>query len=416
MAYPLSNVSVSSDTFATWIEKTNLGLEVISKASLTAANTSTGNTTSGNAVLLGIFSSNTIVATNQVRGGNLSSSNTLYVTSEVDVSNTFINVINTSANVTLAGSGKFANVNIPLMATSNVNITSGSANVFINATNVDIRTTKVNVVSDFAVWNVAGTGTKILNVVSGSNTIAMNAESVNSVSNTISSNVTTSFAVNGGNTLITNSNTTIGNTTVAGVTVTTNSTSTAVTLAGNTLSVTANVVVTAANADIRNVTINAANTRLTGTGNLVISTSGANVSSNVFLTGANTTFDTSTTVNVNGNVFFTADMQQVVYANTNIGTNTSAAQNVYTFDKTSYGAAELTAVAKSLGGNTQIIKMLVAHDGGTNVHSTVYGTIAAPNTANVGVFSSEISGANVNIKFLQTAPNTSVKIVAHLIK
>lgn len=416
MAYPLTNVHTTSDTFASWIDKTNQGLHVISTYAITTAANSTGSLTTGNAVVNGIVSSNTIVVGLALRGGNLASSNTLYLTSAVDAQNTFINVVTTNANVTIGGSGKFANVTIPTEFRGNVHVVTGAANLHIAATNTNIVGTKVNIQSDFAIWNVASTGTKLFNVVSSTNTASYAVESLNTVANTITSNVTTSFTINGGNTVILNSNTTVGNSTVKAITLTTNSTSTTTTIAGNSATVAANLTVTAANADLRSVTIDAANTRLTGTGNLVISTTWANVSSNVLFSGANTTYANTTTVNFSGNVFFTSDSQQVVYANTNIGANTTAAQNVYTFALASYSAAEITAVAKSATGNTQIVKMLVTHDGSTNVQSTVYGTVAAPSTANLGVYSTAISGTDVNIRFLQTAPNTSIKMVATLIK
>lgn len=416
MAYSLTNVHTTSDTFASWIDKTNQGLHVISTYAITTAANSTGGLTTGNAVVNGIVTSNTIVVGESLRGGNLASSNTLYITSAVDVQNSFINVVTTNANVTIGGSGKFANVTIPTEFRANVHIVTGTANLYVAATNTNIISTKVNVQGDIAVWNVASTGTKLFNVVSSTNTASFTVETLNSVANSITSNVTTAFTINGGNTTVVNSNTTIGNNTVKAITVTTNSTSTTTAIAGNSASISANITLTAANADIKSVTFDAANTRFTGTGNLVVSTTWANVSSNALLSGANITFTNATTVNMNGNVFFTTDTQYVVTANSNIGANTTAAQNVYSFALATYSAAEITAVTKSYSGNTQIVKMLVAHDGGTNVHSTVYGTIVAPNTANVGVFSTAISGTDVNIRFLQTAPNTSVKIVATLIK
>lgn len=254
MAKLLSNVYTGTDTFATWIEKTNIGLDTISTVTVTTAANSTGALTTGNAVVNGVLSATTLVAPTALRGGSVATPGTLTITSAVDVQNTFINVVNTDANVTLGGTGKFANVAIP----------------------VDLR-------------------------------------------------------------------------------------------------------------------------------------------ANVGFSGSNVTFGSTTTTNLNGNVFITSDMQYVVASNTNIGANTTAAQNVYTFAKASYSAAEIVATAKTLGGNNQIVKLLVAHDGTTAI-STAYGTIASPSGANVGVFSTELVGANVNVKFLQSSPNTSLKVVAQLIK
>ena len=73
-------------------------------------------------------------------------------------------------------------------------------------------------------------------------------------------------------------------------------------------------------------------------------------------------------------------------------------------------------MAKNVTAGTQIVKMLVAHNGGTNVYITSYGTVAAPNTANVGVFSAVVTGGVVNLRFKQTVDNSSVKLLVNLIK
>jgi hypothetical protein len=120
---------------------------------------------------------------------------------------------------------------------------------------------------------------------------------------------------------------------------------------------------------------------------------------------------------LNGTVFWTPDIQVIVVANTNLGSNISAAQTLINIDKAVYSSAEITASSKTPTGNVQTQKMLVSYNSGTNTAiSTVYGTVSAPAGANLGVFTSEVTGSNVNIRFTQTAPNTSIKVIAHLIK
>jgi hypothetical protein len=46
----------------------------------------------------------------------------------------------------------------------------------------------------------------------------------------------------------------------------------------------------------------------------------------------------------------------------------------------------------------------------------VYGTVSSPLGSNLGVFSTAINTGVVSLKFLQSAANSNVTIVAHLIK
>lgn len=413
MAFNLSNVYAISDTFESWITKTNYGLDIISTLAVTTAPNTAGGQTSGNAYVNGIFSANTLTATESIRGGNVTTSATLTCTSNIDVRGTYLNVISTQANVTIAGTNKTMNVAIPTTFNANVNV-NGAANVFITGTNAHIETTKLNVVADFAVWNIAGTGTKLFNVVSTTNAASFTVETINTVANSITSNATTRFAVNAGNVALFSSNTTIGNSSVFGLRVVNDGVGTTTTAGGNTLNVTANLNVTGTRANVAGIQINTSGTTLAGSGNLIVGMTTAELQANVYSTGANTTF--ANTVNINGNLFFTENFLQVTTANGDIGTGTSAAVNVYSFTKSEYSAAEITAVAKNIAAGTQIVKMLVAHNGGTNVYITSYGTVAAPNTANVGVFSAVVTGGVVNLRFKQTVDNSSVKLLVNLIK
>lgn len=413
MAFNLSNVYAVSDTFESWITKTNYGLDIISTLAVTTAPNTAGGQTSGNAYVNGIFSANTLTATESIRGGNVTTSATLTCTSNIDVRGTYLNVISTNANVVIGGTGKTMNVSIPTSVTANVSI-ANAANVFIASTNTNIEATHLGIVADFAVWNIAGTGTKLFNVASTTNTASFAVETLNAVANSITSNAVTRFAVNAGNVALFSSNTTIGNSSVFGLRVTNDGVGTTSTVAGNTLNISANVNITGSRANVASVTFNMSNTTIGGSGNVIIASAFAEVQSNVYSTSANTTF--ANTVNLNGDVFYTQDFLQVAVANGDIGTGTSAAVNVYSFTKSSYSAAEVTAVAKNVAAGTQIVKMLVAHNGGTNVYITSYGTVAAPNTANVGIFSAVVTGGVVNLRFKQTVDNSSVKLLVNLIK
>lgn len=410
MAQQISNVYISTDTFASWVDKTNQGLDLLSTFAVTTTNTAAGALTTGNGSVNGIFSANTIVAGAQLRGGNVTTSNTLFVISTVDVQNTFSNAVTIAANLTIsAAAGRTANVNTPTEFRANVHVVSGVANVWINSTKASVVTTNTDLYgTELAVFNNTAGGSRVLSIVSGSNNVTFNT-------NNYTINTTNTLQANVGNVAINASNTTIGNSTVFGVRVTNDTTTTSVTIAGNASTIASNLTVSAANVDIRNVTFNAANTIFGGSGNVAITSTTANISSNVVASGANITFTSASTVNFLGNVFFTSDVQNIVVSNTDIGANVTAAQTVYQFAMSSYSAAEVTAVAKK-GSNTQISRFLVSHDGGINVQSTMYGTITAPTSANLGILQTAINGSNVAIRYLQNTTNSSVKLILNLVK
>ena len=414
MSYNLSNVSISADTFATWIEKTNLGLDVISTIAVTTAANTKGGWTTGNSYINGISSANTLVAVTNLRGGNVGTSNTLVIVSSTDVQNTFINSVSINANLTIsAASGRTANVNAPTELRANVQVTSGAANLYINSTKVNFVTTNTDLYgTELNVYNNTAAGSKVLNIVSGSNNVTF-------TTNTYIINNSNTITANSGNVTIQSSNTTIGNSSIFGVRVTNDGTTTAVTIAGNSSNIASNLMISAANVDIRNVTFFSTNTTFGGSGNLVIGTTWANVSSNVYASGANLTLTSATTLNLLGNVFFTSDVQHVVVSNTNLGVNVSTAQTVYSFLRDAYSAAEITAVAKKgpTGTSTQISRFLVAYDLTSNVVlSTMYGSISSNATANVGILQTSVNATAVAIGYYQNTANSSVKLILNLIK
>lgn len=97
MAISTSNVVIATDTFASWVAKTNEIAYSLSTAVL-SSNTSAG-VTSGNSYLNGTFSANTVAVVQGLRGGNVESSNT-----------TQLNILSSvlSNNLTLYVSGQVA--------------------------------------------------------------------------------------------------------------------------------------------------------------------------------------------------------------------------------------------------------------------------------------------------------------------
>jgi len=104
-------------------------------------------------------------------------------------------------------------------------------------------------------------------------------------------------------------------------------------------------------------------------------------------------------------------------ANSDIGV-TGAPRLIYSFPKATFRTGKLMVQA-SRTGNNQIAEMVVAHDN-TDSYLTVYGTVASPaganNSAPLGTFTTAVNNANVEVYMTQTANNTAVKVVAHLIR
>ena len=84
MARYVANVDITTETFGTWVERTNLMLDSLATEIITA-NTTYANTgapgAQRNARLYGSFTANTLVAETALRGGNTGSSSNLNITS-----------------------------------------------------------------------------------------------------------------------------------------------------------------------------------------------------------------------------------------------------------------------------------------------------------------------------------------------
>jgi len=151
MSRSIANVSISTDTFAGWVSKTNqvlyyLGTEVVTVSSGTA-----GSNTTGNGSVIGILTANTL-GTNNVRGGGIG--NTANVsTLTVGYSNSTV-----SSNVVVVGYAANVNSNT-LTITSNTAIGTGTQNVYISVANTTLSTNTLNITSTS---NVNLTGSMVM--------------------------------------------------------------------------------------------------------------------------------------------------------------------------------------------------------------------------------------------------------------
>jgi len=438
MAKPVANVIVAADSFASWVARTNQLADAMSLYAVTVDSTANGANVSGNGFVIGILQANTLAAGDALRGGSVSASANLNITSNtrftgavvystanlnIDVANAYINstityIVGGLANVTSNVSVVTTNTSISAANTSlkggNVHVTSNTqinaANVVINATNTVISGTRLNITSNTdlvaAILNANAVVTVNGNTTVTANSIVLKANSSLSTIS-ISGNGTVSNTTISGNTFTVVGNAFFSNTiSVTGAATLSNTVS-----VGNTITVTGNAtfsntgsfagLLTVATANVTSM----ANIATANVGTLNV-TGNSNLAGTLYV-GANTT--------LNGNVQFQNNYTVVVTSNTNIGTNTSVSQLVFALPKTSFSSAKITAQIKGTTGNTQINEIVMAHDG-TTPFLTVYGTVSSPLNSNLGVFSTALNSSDIELKFLQSAANSSVIVVAHLIK
>jgi len=381
MSEAVSNVNILADTFEGWLNRHNQISHLMSLSAITAnvSGANTGNSTvSRISQLWGTFGANTLVVTDGLRGGNVSTVNALPVVANLEV---YV--------------GASTGANVPVVKVGNSTVIS----------TIDLYGLR------------AGNGT--------SNTVISNSSIISQSNTTVKSNITPT-EINVANGAVNASMTPIGF--VAGITG-----------ANQTHKyVGANVVLSSSSVTVGNSTLNAVMTSqelLVQAGASTssiredgISTSGTmNVSSNATFLGpiaANNTVSLANTLTVTGatsvNNTITIKTEYVldVASNTNIGSNVTHNQLIFSFPKATYSSGKLSVQIKN-GTNTQISEIVLAHNT-SNAYLTVYGTVSSPPSGNssplLGVFEANINNANVELLIIQTQASSSAKIVGHLIK
>lgn len=459
MARAVSNVAIPTDNFAQWLEKTNQLLYSLSTEIVTANSSANGAVTTGNAQVVGIFLSNTLIASANIRGGNTSTSANLNITSNAIFTGA---TINSTANINSVNANTYLDADILSIVggntihSSNLTITG----TFINST-ANLQSNNVNTYFDADVLNLVGGNVVVSSnlIVTGSN-VSITSTNVALLSTYLNATAIIAFR---GNTSI-NSNSSITVISVGG-----NGTTSNVVFGGNDAFFSSNVkptsniqllgasdarwvisgntgnftgvITTSANIVPSSNSINLGNT----TGRWVITansgafsanvsavsfvaTTSSNVGSNVSLrtTGllignstvnvvsnsvaavfSNSTF--ATTVN-NSSVSISGSYHTYA-ANGDLGADTSSGLLVYSFPKASYSGGKFVAVANS-STSTHTSEILLTHDGTTS-YLTVYGSIQS--SANLGSFTTAINNANVELYFTQANINSSIKLSVNLL-
>lgn len=197
MARAISNVEITTDTFAGLVEKTNELLNAITYEVVTTSNTSSGANTSGNTNIIGILAANA-VSTPVVRGGssgNVASFSSLTVghsnsttSSNVTITGYTANVTANSLNVSSNTTFSASNLNITATALTINSVTTATGNALfkanssLNVLDVHSNSTITEVIVNAntftvnATFNLSGGGFGVQgNVTLGSNTIFVNS-------------------------------------------------------------------------------------------------------------------------------------------------------------------------------------------------------------------------------------------------
>ena len=134
----------ATDTFASWIDTTNslvydMGTVVLTSVSQPQPNVTVGGYTSGNAHLQGIFSANTVVVSNGLRGGSVSGVGDLTVVSNTIFSESpLVRISANTDNFTVNSNNTTFTSNVAINSSKTVLISA--ANTTINAGQLFVRT------------------------------------------------------------------------------------------------------------------------------------------------------------------------------------------------------------------------------------------------------------------------------------
>lgn len=175
--YKSANIATQTDTFGAWVDRTNQLVYDLSEIVVTAQQNTVGGATSGNVVITsnlynedtsawvnstgGILQSNTVAVFNYLRGGNVQVANTLYVSSNSNLSNGTVNIASNATVNSVTVKGSFVDLQTTnvhangtlLEVSSNVHINSSSSNVSVNATVMHVSGTTLDLNSNVDIDN-----------------------------------------------------------------------------------------------------------------------------------------------------------------------------------------------------------------------------------------------------------------------
>ena len=352
MTILVTNVA-TTDTFGTWLIKTNTLATIVSQNVVTVDSTANGSISTGSGYVNGYFGANTLIAYTGISGGSLIAGNTLNLLTNTSFVYSGTGLVNFTANST----------------TSNVSIVSNAVNIIPTS-----------------------------NTTLGGNNLNINAITTNATSN--------SFNINSNNTTIIGNtafkaNSTFAVLTINGNTLLANTTNTAI--VGNTTF--ANSVLINGLANVNQLNISGAVTSNIA-GNLRIE-GNISIGGNLAFAGVATL---SSNVAIAGRVLLNSISHQ--FANSYTFTNSSAAANIDIFSISTYRSHEyivqLTDSTITPNPYYHVTKISILFDGST-AYLTEYGTLF--NTTSLGTFDVIIGGGNIGLQLTPTTANVVAKFI-----
>lgn len=429
MARTIPQINIENDTFQLWVNRTNDLLLALSTEIITA-NDATANTGTDaerrRAQLLGRFGANTLVATDNLRGGNVGDNGSALLTISSNTTITGNSVIGVPQNFISYANVLFENANTQV----NAQIITVTGNSFIKG---NTSVVAINVLGNSTVTNTIVNGTDIF--IRTTNT-SINSISIATGNTFIKANSTITLLEMKGNG--TTANTIMGGNLVQ-ITANLDVTGARHTIAGNVIFDTTTMFVDSFNNRIGVGTITPdANLHVVGTANVSGATRLANtlnvvgavslsntlsvvnaatLSNTIAITGAATLSNTLSVTGTAtfGNSVFYLNYAVVDYANSNLGATVNSPLSIFTFNKTAYSSAKVTVQVKGTTGNTQTSEMVLASNG-VSSYLTVYATVSSPPSADLGDFSTEIVSNDVHLYFKQNFQSSATKVIATLIK
>jgi hypothetical protein len=174
MTINVANIA-TSDTFGTWLAKTNDLAIIASQNAVTVDSTTGGSISTGNGFVNGYFGANTLVVRDSIVGGNLSSFSALNLVANITFTYSNLNLVSVTANTTTSNLTITTNA-INIVSTGG-NTTIGGINLNINATSLYANTiatitgnTTLKANSTFNILNITGNNIASRIVANTSNT------------------------------------------------------------------------------------------------------------------------------------------------------------------------------------------------------------------------------------------------------
>lgn len=191
MAKTIAEIAVATDTYGDLIDTLNEIANTITNEVVTANSVAGGAVTTGNTLFTGIFSANTIGVIDGLRGGNVTASAVLPITSNTSLGNSTVNVVTTFSSIGISNSTVNNNIDLTSIIIANstasavlnrnsLKLGTGSVNSVINSTAVTLsnstvafsitRPTAAEVAADSYWLNANGDWATISAAAGGNNT------------------------------------------------------------------------------------------------------------------------------------------------------------------------------------------------------------------------------------------------------